>query len=135
MALRLQIGNTSKEPVQEALRHDNARIPTTAYIVQKRHRPKRREFLPATHTGTFPRIKMIPTLAVEIGMNCYTFDRQTPALFWTALFCVKLGGATSPLPAPPTRNRTKRQNQTIRKNSTIPQSDFYFSWGLSPEDP
>ena len=31
-----------------------------------------------------------------------------------------LGGATSPLPATPTRNRRKRQNQTIRKNSTMP---------------
>ena len=29
----------------------------------------------------------------------------------------------------------KRQNQTIRKNITIPQSNFYSSWGLSPEDP
>ena len=28
--------------------------------------------------------------------------------------------ATSPLPATPTRNLTKRQNQAIRKNSTIP---------------
>ena len=36
---------------------------------------------------------------------------------------------------PPTRNRTKRQNQTIRKNSTIPQSNFYSSWGLAPEFP
>ena len=42
-----------------------------------------------------------------------------------------LGGATSPLP--PTRNRTKRKNQSIRKNSTIPQSNFYSSWGPSPE--
>ena len=46
---------------------------------------------------------MIPTLAVEIGMNYYTFDRQTQALFLTALFCIKPGGATSPLPATPTR--------------------------------
>ena len=27
----------------------------------------------------------------------------------------------------------KRQNQAIRKNSTIPQSNFHSSWGLSPE--
>ena len=27
----------------------------------------------------------------------------------------------------------KRQNQTIRKNSTIPQSNFYSSWGPTPE--
>ena len=46
---------------------------------------------------------------------------------------VQLGGATSPLPAPPSRNRTKRQNQAIRKNGTIPQPNFYSSWGLSPE--
>ena len=45
-----------------------------------------------------------------------------------------MGGAASPLPATPSRNRTKRQNQSIRKNSTIPQSNFYFSWDLSPED-
>ena len=45
------------------------------------------------------------------------------------------GGATSPLPATPSRNRTKRQNQAIRKNSTIPQSNFYSSWGPSPEFP
>ena len=35
----------------------------------------------------------------------------------------------------PTRNRTKRQNQAIRKNSTIPQSNFYSSWGPTPEVP
>ena len=39
----------------------------------------------------------------------------------------KPGGATSPLPATPTRNITKRQNQSIRKNSTIPQPDYPFS--------
>jgi hypothetical protein len=46
---------------------------------------------------------------------------------------VKLGGATSPLPAPPTQNITKRQNQTIRKNNTIPQLNFHSSWGLAPD--
>ena len=29
----------------------------------------------------------------------------------------------------------KRQNQSIHKNSTIPQSNFYSSWGPSPECP
>ena len=44
-----------------------------------------------------------------------------------------MGGATSPLPATPTRNITKRQNQTIRKNNTIPQLNFHSSWGLAPD--
>ena len=47
----------------------------------------------------------------------------------------QLGGATSPLPATPSRNRTKRQNQAIRKNSTIPQSNFHSSWGPTPKVP
>ena len=46
-----------------------------------------------------------------------------------------LGGAASPLPATPTRNRTNAKNQSIRKNSTIPQSNFYSSWGPTPEFP
>ena len=33
------------------------------------------------------------------------------------------------------RNRRKRKNQAILKNSTIPQSNFYSSWGPSPEVP
>ncbi|MBO7221691.1 MAG: hypothetical protein J6V37_01450, partial [Clostridia bacterium] len=36
--------------------------------------------------------------------------------------------ARNPIPKP-----HKRQNQSNRKNSTIPQSNFYSSWGLSPE--
>jgi hypothetical protein len=27
----------------------------------------------------------------------------------------------------------KRQNQTIRKNNTIPQLNFHSSWGLAPD--
>ena len=46
-----------------------------------------------------------------------------------AQFHIKLGGAASPLPAKPafpnpTPKPYKRQNQSIRKNSTIPQSDY-----------
>ena len=48
---------------------------------------------------------------------------------------IKPGGATGTLPATPSRNRRKRQNQSIRKNSTIPQSNFYSSWGVTPEVP
>ena len=36
-----------------------------------------------------------------------------------------------PQPQPETTQNT--QNQAILKNSTIPQSNFYSSWGLSPE--
>ena len=43
-----------------------------------------------------------------------------------------MGGATSPLPAPPSRNRTKHPNQAIRKNSTIPQSKFPLFLGCHP---
>ena len=46
-----------------------------------------------------------------------------------------LGGVTSSLPATPTRNRTNAKNQAIRKNNTIPQSNFHSSWGHSPEFP
>ena len=37
-----------------------------------------------------------------------------------------------PQPHPETAQNAK--NQSIRKNSTIPQSNFYSSWGLPPED-
>ena len=37
-----------------------------------------------------------------------------------------------PQPQPETAQNAK--NQAIRKNSTIPQSNFYSSWGLAPED-
>ena len=36
--------------------------------------------------------------------------------------------ARNPIPKP-----HKRQNQTIRKNNTIPQLNFHSSWGLAPE--
>ena len=74
-------------------------------------------------------------LKSDIGMyyciSRFTMQEQILQLSST----VKLGGATSPLPATPSRNRTKRQNQSNRKNSTIPQSNFYSSWGPSPEVP
>ena len=38
--------------------------------------------------------------------------------------------ARNPNPKP-----NKRQNQAIRKNNTIPQSNFYSSWGVTPEVP
>ena len=38
--------------------------------------------------------------------------------------------ARNPIPKP-----HKRQNQTIRKNNTIPQLNFHSSWGLAPEVP
>ena len=34
---------------------------------------------------------------------------------------------------PNARTAPSSQNQAIRKNSTIPQSNFYYSWGPSPE--
>ena len=58
---------------------------------------------------------------------------------------VKPGGATSPLPATPTRNRTKRQKGQffLRPHipllishypyPQIPQSNFHSSWGVSPD--
>ena len=36
---------------------------------------------------------------------------------------------------PNARTAPSSQNQAIRKNSTIPQSNFYYSWGPSPEFP
>ena len=36
-----------------------------------------------------------------------------------------------PQPQPETAQNAK--NQAIRKNSTIPQSNFYSSWGLAPD--
>ena len=33
---------------------------------------------------------------------------------------------------PPSRNRTNAKNQAILKNNTIPQPNFYSSWGPSP---
>ena len=36
--------------------------------------------------------------------------------------------ARNPIPKP-----HKRQNQTIRKNNTIPQLNFHSSWGLAPD--
>ena len=45
------------------------------------------------------------------------------------------GRGNVPVARNPNPKPHKRQNQAIRKNNTIPQSNFYFSWGLSPEDP
>ena len=45
------------------------------------------------------------------------------------------GRGNVPVARNPNPKPHKRQNQTIRKNSTIPQSNFYSSWGLSPEVP
>ena len=47
---------------------------------------------------------------------------------------IKREGQCPRCPQPQPETAQNAQNQSIRKNSTIPQSNFYFSWGLSPED-
>ena len=62
----------------------------------------------------------------------YPFTNYHPTTFqWPPL-----AGLMRRIRFSPCKNRAKpykRQNQAIRKNSTIPQSNFYSSWSLAPE--
>ena len=79
-----------------------------------------------TREGQRPRC---PCLAAQHGRGSVPVAHVSPP---------NAGGAASPLPAsalpqPHPKTAENTQNQAIRKNSTIPQSNFYYSWGPSPE--
>ena len=68
------------------------------------------------------RSRLKSDIGVHYCISRFTMQEQILQLSST----VKLGGATSALPTTPTRNRTKRQTQTIRKQHNN-------SWCIAPE--